>query len=620
MESAVRTKQAAPQITDSALRLPADFPALPADALERFPSLGTWMNDVSRFWKQNVNAVDDFARAVLDVTEIGGLFVVDGANQSVYVKGTRDRGAYRDPDTPVYFDKAGHFSLKQALYWEPATNTLTIEGTIIATAGEIGGFHIGTNYIRDAADSFGLSSDSTGAPPWIRFWAGSTFAARATAPFRVYSDGAVVATNATITGSITATSGAIGGFTIGADYIRDAADSFGLASTATGADDVRFWAGSTFAARATAPFRITESGAVVATNATISGSITATAGSIGGFTIGADYIRDAGDSFGLASTVTGGDDTRFWAGAAFASRATAPFRVTEAGAVVATNATISGSITATTGSIGGWVIGATTLSGTNAVLSSAGSLVLGTANDVVIVDANDATYRLWIGNATAGSASFRVTKAGLMTATAAVIGGTGTAGNYVSITSAGLQVGDNTASGVIYINNNAGIPYINLRYNGNVYGTWSVSSTKSVMQLSDNGGNAVTIDGIGQVTIFGAPGGFGLSVDNSATIGEDLYVTGATLAFGQIQAADGSLGAPAYSFSSDLDTGWRWSASGDMRGVTNGADRLVVRDGAIVCLVPLKLANNFVAVVPAATGTVTVEDGTGTTYRLLAAV
>lgn len=75
---------------------------------------------------------------------------------------------------------------------------------------------------------------------------------------------------------------------------------------------------------------------------TIVGSITATTGTIGGFSIGADYIRDSANTFGLASTVTTGDDVRFWAGAAFASRATAPARITEAGAAFFSNVTISG--------------------------------------------------------------------------------------------------------------------------------------------------------------------------------------------------------------------------------------------------------------------------------------
>lgn len=79
-------------------------------------------------------------------------------------------------------------------------------------------------------------------------------------------------------------------------------------------------------------------------NVTLSGTITATAGAIGGFTIGSDYVRDAANSFGLASTVSGGDDVRFWAGSTFESRGTAAFRVTEAGDVTANNATLTGTV------------------------------------------------------------------------------------------------------------------------------------------------------------------------------------------------------------------------------------------------------------------------------------
>lgn len=157
--------------------------------------------------------------------------------------------------------------------------------------------------------------------------------------------------NASFTGSITAASGTIGGFTIGSQGIIDAGDSMGLASTVTGGDDVRFYAGETFANRGSAEFRVTESGALVATSATITGAITATSGSftgtitaasgtIGGFSIGSEGLVDAGNSMGLASTVTGGNDPRFWAGDTFANRATAPFVVFEDGSVRATRMTI----------------------------------------------------------------------------------------------------------------------------------------------------------------------------------------------------------------------------------------------------------------------------------------
>ncbi len=74
--------------------------------------------------------------------------------------------------------------------------------------------------------------------------------------------------NVYIVGDITASTGTIGGFTIGADYIRDAANSMGIASTVTASDDVRFWAGDTYVNRATAPFRVTEAGLLTAVGIT----------------------------------------------------------------------------------------------------------------------------------------------------------------------------------------------------------------------------------------------------------------------------------------------------------------------------------------------------------------
>ena len=59
-----------------------------------------------------------------------------------------------------------------------------------------------------------------------------------------------------------AQSSKIGGFRTGQNFIRDEANSFGLSSVVSSQDDVRFWAGSTFANRATASFRVYESGAL----------------------------------------------------------------------------------------------------------------------------------------------------------------------------------------------------------------------------------------------------------------------------------------------------------------------------------------------------------------------
>lgn len=198
---------------------------------------------------------------------------------------------------------------------ETALNTEAVwkaaEERVTATAGEaaidttlFSGWTVNETYL---ARDTGTNATSAGlAPDDFPFYAGATYANRASAPFRVTPSGALVATSATITGAITATSGAIGGFEIGTDYLRDAANSFGLASTVTGSDDVRFWAGASFASRATAPFRATEAGAVTATNITITGgaidgavinNLSITAGKIGNLEITAAQIAN--------STITG---------------------------------------------------------------------------------------------------------------------------------------------------------------------------------------------------------------------------------------------------------------------------------------------------------------------------
>ena len=107
-----------------------------------------------------------------------------------------------------------------------------------------------------------------------------------------------------------------------------------LDGTGTGGGTVRIFAGSTLANKTSAPFRITQDGAVTATSGTVGGwtlSSTAFTGGTGNNTIG--LIPGTGLHAGNAS---------------FGS---SPFRVTNAGALTATNATITGAITATSGSI-----------------------------------------------------------------------------------------------------------------------------------------------------------------------------------------------------------------------------------------------------------------------------
>ncbi len=91
-----------------------------------------------------------------------------------------------------------------------------------------------------------------------------------------------------------------------------------------------------------APFRVTQQGVMYASAANIAGTINASVGTIGGWTVGANVISAGSGSavVGLDSTVSGADDIRIYAGSTPPN--SAPFKVTEAGAVTASNITITG--------------------------------------------------------------------------------------------------------------------------------------------------------------------------------------------------------------------------------------------------------------------------------------
>lgn len=163
--------------------------------------------------------------------------------------------------------------------------------------------HNGTDSPLLQLIALGIGTNSFRLSPNQGMWMGAeTFAA---APFRVDMQGNLVATSATITIAT------LGGFNIGSDYIRDAANSMGIASTVTGSDDVRFWAGDTFANRATAPFRAYESGAVTMNNVTITGGSITGAGMV---SVIALNLANRGWTQTCAFTVTDADTVAWGAG------------------------------------------------------------------------------------------------------------------------------------------------------------------------------------------------------------------------------------------------------------------------------------------------------------------
>lgn len=281
------------------VELPPDFPEMPMEIIDRFgASAEDWKNRLNEWYSRFTQAIQQAQDQTAKQANSQVIFTVD--RFLIYANGV---------PTPMFALDATGVRLGNVLVVNTPGRKIYIGAGEWANANTpfyvdtLGNFSLGDSFVWDA------ETDTL-----------------------------------TITGIINATSGTIGGFEIGPDYIRDTINSFGLASTVTGGDDVRLWAGATFANRATAPFRVTEGGLLNATGATINGTITATSGTIGGFDVGPDYIRDSANTFGLSSVVSGINDVRFWAGDTFANRQTAPLRITENGSAKFSTMDITGAV------------------------------------------------------------------------------------------------------------------------------------------------------------------------------------------------------------------------------------------------------------------------------------
>lgn len=97
--------------------------------------------------------------------------------------------------------------------------------------------------------------------------------------------------NVAMTGTVTATDGAIGGWTLAQNSLHSGSGASYVALSSDTSGTYAMWAGNGTAA--SAPFRVSRAGVLTATGADISGTVTATDGSIGGFTIDATSIRSA---------------------------------------------------------------------------------------------------------------------------------------------------------------------------------------------------------------------------------------------------------------------------------------------------------------------------------------
>jgi hypothetical protein len=201
-------------------------------------------------------------------------------------------------------------------------------GTIAATELRVG----------TGANTVGITADYLSGSAGYAFWAGTEDPSSAS-PFSIQTDGSVIASNITIIGgSLDASIVTVTNLAADQIIVGSGSNTVGISPNyLSGTAGYAIWAGSSTPSSAS-PFSVSTDGSVVATNANISGTISASAGNIGGFAINATSIS-AGVGVSTVALATTGDYA-IYAGSSTPSAA--PFSVTPGGKVALSDVTING--------------------------------------------------------------------------------------------------------------------------------------------------------------------------------------------------------------------------------------------------------------------------------------
>ena len=309
--------------------------------------------------------------------EISGALKHTNGNYTVQLRGVQE-----DPTNSVFHiaEKSGYttkypFRVNGDGSFVATNATITGKITtdnITATGGKIGGFDITDKYLAKTKKAYGDTYSGV--------YLGTDGIGLGAGKFYVTSAGKLTAEDATIKGKITtsditATGGTIGGFKITSSYLAKGKTSYNDAN-----DGV--YIGTTGIGLGKGKFHVTSAGKLTATDANITGKITSTEGTIGGWTIGQNMIngksgaceaRMSKAAIGSSgSVVFGVYDGSKWVsyidgvGNLYTNNAT----VTGTLQTGVGDAVIKGKIVATSGEIGGCKITNNTLTVKNANIES----------------------------------------------------------------------------------------------------------------------------------------------------------------------------------------------------------------------------------------------------------
>ena len=326
------------------------------------------------------------------------------------------------------------------------TGKITTED-ITATGGTIGGFTITNSYIAKTKKDY--NDTSTGV------YIGTDGIGLGANKFHVTANGKLTAEDATIKGKITtsditATGGTIGGFDITSSYLaktkktyNDSNDGVYIGTTGIGLGQGKFY--------------VTSAGKLTAADATITGKITSTEGSIGGWTIGQNMIsgkngvyeaRMSKSGIGVSGNVVFGvyDGSKWSAyidgvGKLYASNADITGKITSS------DADIKGKIVASSGEIGGCKITGGTLYVDN--LNIKGVNVSKLTSGTCSANTTYTGSSTYTGGLTAGYGGTYADIQGHIVAKSGEIGGCKIEGNHLWIDSAHIKsIDSNKINGV----------------------------------------------------------------------------------------------------------------------------------------------------------------------------
>ena len=196
---------------------------------------------------------------------------------------------------------------------------VTKDGKLYSTAGKIAGWDIGDRTLQKELTQGSMnyqismqSPDGDGATEAFAVKSKRTYSSTWNTQFSVDYQGKLIANDADITGKITtddilATNGTIGGWSISSSKIYSGTSSTGFCAMQkpSSSSTIVFAAGGTSTSYTDSPFKVTAAGQLTATNANITGKITANSGSIAGFSISNGSIRSSNGNIVLNSDGTG---------------------------------------------------------------------------------------------------------------------------------------------------------------------------------------------------------------------------------------------------------------------------------------------------------------------------